>query len=226
MLEVCSCTRKSEEYNTSMTKKNVVSVSFILDKSGSMQSVRGATISGFNEYIGTLKKDKKADYELTLTLFDTSVTTHERESIEDVSELTTVTYDPNGGTALYDAAVTTIQNAVKTHKGKSLVIIMTDGEENSSKEHTEEDLKKLIKKLEKTGEWTFVFLGANQDSYAKAAKYGISAQNATNFNASDMGTRAAFVGMAVATSNFASEVNTVTDSFFSKEQQKDIEDTK
>lgn len=206
------------------TGKASVSVSFILDKSGSMQTVESATISGFNEYIGTLKKEKDVSYDFALTLFDTDVSTAERSPIKDVAELTKKTYSPSGNTALYDAVCKTVAEAEKAKKGKNLVVIMTDGEENSSKEFTEKHLKDTITRLEKTKKWTFVFLGANQDSYQAAQKYGISKMNTTNFIPTSAGTSAAFVVTASATRGFGLSTQTVTDSFFSQEQQNKLEE--
>ncbi len=203
-----------------------VSVSFILDKSGSMDSVKSATISGFNEYIGTLKKDREVEYDLLLTLFDTDIIEFERSPISNIVDLTDKTYQPNGGTALYDAAVSTIKDAEKVNSGKNLVVIMTDGGENASKEYNEKDLKSLIERLEKTGKWTFVFLGANQDSYATAARFGVSAMNITNFNATTAGVGATMRAVAHNTVAYASSGNTTTDSFFSEQDQQNLQDTK
>lgn len=190
-------------------------VNFILDKSGSMESVREATISGFNEYIQTLKKDKKSQYQFTLTFFDTEVSSYvEGEDIKDVLELTSETYNPNGGTALYDAVCSTIKSikdkgssckecGSDIHKQKILTVIMTDGGENASKEYTQVEMKKMIEERTKQGNWTFVFLGANQDSYAEAQKYGISVGNTANFFATSAGVGATMRGMATATTAYA-----------------------
>jgi uncharacterized protein YegL len=192
-------------------------VNFILDKSGSMESVRSATISGFNEYIQTLKKDG-TKYKFSLTLFDTGITQmYTNEPLEAVKDLDMERYSPGGGTALYDAACSTIK-AMRDKVGKTqkvITVIMTDGEENSSKEYTEAQLKAMITELEKTGKWTFVFLGANQDSYASAQKFGIAHGNTANFMATGAGTARAFKVMAMATSNLSASGGGGTSAFFS-----------
>ena len=126
-----------------------INVNIVLDKSGSMESVRGATISGFNEYLGTLKRDKENTYKVSLTQFSYGVEeTYTMKPLEEVKELTLENYDPNGGTALYDAACKTIERIRKSMceyckgKVKNIVVILTDGQENSSKD-TEVQRKQL-----------------------------------------------------------------------------------
>ena len=177
-----------------MKKKQVKTVvGFVLDKSGSMSSCKRSTVSGFNEYIQTLKKEnKRGSCKFNLTLFDTVIYQKNiNTELHDIKELTPKAYDPNGGTALYDAAVETIEmikDRIDEEKEKPavLIAIMTDGEENSSKLHNEKCLKDLIHKLEHEGNWTFVFMGANQDSYQNASKIGISRGNTMNWNSEGM----------------------------------------
>lgn len=208
-------------------KDNKTIVNFILDKSGSMTSVQDSTISGFNEYISTLKKDKKNQYEFTLVLFDTQVVKPVYEAdIKEVDDLDRKSYVPSGLTALYDAVCTTIRG-VKEKKGQKVInVIMTDGEENSSKEYTQVQMKTLIEEREKKGNWTFVYLGANQDSYTVAQKYGILQGNITNFYASAAGVSATFTAMANNTRNFAGNDTLSTANFFSKEDQETLGNTK
>ncbi len=206
-------------------KKTIVN--FILDKSGSMSSVQDATISGFNEYIATLKKDKKSTYEFTLTLFDTEVATPVKsEDIKDVKDLDRKSYNPDGWTALYDAVCRTIKGVTLKKGEKAIAIIMTDGEENSSKEYTEVQMKALIQEREKEGNWTFVYLGANQDSYAKAQKYGFNQMNISNFNATTAGVGATMRAMASNTVMYSASSLSSTMDFFSKDDQDELEKTK
>jgi len=215
-----------------------VIVSVILDKSGSMDFIRQATISGFNEYLGTLKS-KEQNIKFNLTLFDT-------ESIEkryintplrQVSKLSMENYIPNAGTPLYDAVVDSVEMLFETVKNKKtrpsvVVVIMTDGQENSSQKHDQKCMRDLIKKLQKEYNWTFIYMGANQDSYANATNYGISKGNTVNWGYSDKGSRAAFVGMAMGTMAYSANVMNTgggggagykTDAFFSKALKSKIE---
>lgn len=212
-----------------MAKKNKTIVNFILDHSGSMQSVREATISGFNEYLQTLKEDTKNVYEFSLTLFDTEtnqVTTS--LPLKEVKDLSSAIYNPSGMTALYDAVCKTIAK-IKPAKGdKVLTIIMTDGEENSSKEYTQVEMKKMIEEREKEGNWTFVYLGANQDSYAVAQKYGISQGNTVNFHATSKGMAGTMRTVATSNVMYASASGGAggSSAFFTTTAKDDIENTK
>lgn len=198
-------------------------VSFILDKSGSMQSVKDATISGFNEYIQTLKKSG-GEYEFSLSLFDTEISIlYTDEPIKNVKELNAEVYSPDGSTALYDAVCKTVNEVEKkVTNQKVLVVIMTDGEENASKEYDQEAMRSKIKELEKTGKWSFIYLGANQDSYANAAKFGVSQMNTTNFQATNAGVKATMRSMATNTVSFASASNTNTAAFFTQADQQNL----
>lgn len=197
-------------------------VNFILDKSGSMGSVKNSTISGFNEYLNTLKKDGNK-YSFSLTLFDTVVSkVVENETISKVKELTEVSYYPSGCTSLYDAVCSTI-SGVKEKKGQKVItIIMTDGQENSSREYNQSQMRALIQEREKKGNWTFVYLGANQDSYAVAQDFGISKMNTTNFVQSDKGMMRSMNTLATNTGNFACSATASTSAFFSQADQSNL----
>jgi uncharacterized protein YegL len=209
-------------------KKLETLVSFILDKSGSMGAVRESTISGFNEYLKTLK-NKKVQMSFSLTLFDTAVEKlYVNVPLKKIEELNEKTYTPDGMTALYDAVCQTIVEIEKTitKDQKSLVVIMTDGEENASQEYTQKELKKKIEELTKTKLWSFVFLGANQDAWASAQKFGISKMNAAAFNSTDAGITATFSGLSANTEAFAVSAKNVTSAFFSIKDQKSLKETK
>lgn len=207
-------------------------ISFILDQSSSMESVKDATISGLNEYIATLKKDKGVQYTFDLTLFDTTVTKRAvNQPLASFEGLSASTYKPGGMTALYDAVCDTIIGREGAGE-KLIVVIMTDGQENSSTRYNEKDLSNMIKAMQSTGSVTFAFMGANQDAWATAQKWGMHKGNVANFVADSGGTRGAFVGMAMATSNtanmqassnknfFETQANTANTLNFDKDQPK------
>jgi len=200
--------------------KKITSVVFVLDKSASMAAVRDATISGFNEYINTLKKDKN-EYTFSLTLFDTEVEkVYDNVDLKKVKDLDQKSYVPSGMTALYDAAcmaLTVIEKNLKK-TDKTLFVVMTDGEENSSKEHTEKNFADKVKELEGKN-FTFIFLGANQDSWATAQKFGANMGNVANFAATARGVGSTMSVMAHNTATFASTKGSSTKQFFSDEDK-------
>jgi uncharacterized protein YegL len=214
----------------SKSKKPATIVSVVLDMSGSMMSVWEPTLSGINEYINQLKNDGNR-YRLSLTVFDTEFEKlYVATPIADVKEITKEQYKPRGMTALYDAVCKTIADIEVEAGDKTpvLFVIMTDGQENSSKEYTQVQMKAVIERLEKQGNWTFVFMGANQDSYATAAVYGVqNAANVVNYHASAAGTKAAFSTLTRSTKNYAMNMSAsaenATASFFSKADKEEIE---
>lgn len=164
-----------------MTKKfkGLTYIYFILDKSGSMKGVRDVAINGFNEWKQeTLKVD--GNYRLSMTLFDTEYNKlYENIDLNDVPDLTRNEYQPNGMTALFDAIGTTM-NGVKVKKSdRALVVIYTDGQENSSKEYKQADIKKLIEDMQGKGNITFTFLAADptQSRDVIANTYGVTTGN-------------------------------------------------
>jgi len=77
-----------------------------------------------------------------------------------------------------------------------MVIIITDGQENSSTEFSKDKIKEMIEHQEKNYNWQFVFLGANQDSFAEAGSIGISLRGVANYSADSIGVNAAFVSLS------------------------------
>ncbi len=194
-------------------------VLFILDKSGSMGAIQKQTISGFNEYLMTLKDDKSSKtLDFSLTKFDTEVLTGEVRPVSKIKPLNTSTYLPGGATALYDSVYKTIVNGEqweKARRGKYriLCVMQTDGQENSSRNYDQRDVADLIKAKEKSKKWSFVFLGADQDAWDAAQKFGIARGNTLSYrNAETEGT---FTGaLAGATVNYTQSQSDATSSFF------------
>lgn len=170
-------------------------VNFILDESGSMDTIQKDTIGAFNNYIRELQKSKEKII-FNLTTFDHQYRRIiKNTNVKEVKPLTEKTYHPTGMTALFDAVVEAseqlekeIPDLIKEMKKKPavLTVVLTDGEENSSRKHDQECYQKLVKDLEKD-DWTFVYLGANQDSWGNAARYGITRGNSGDWDASSRG---------------------------------------
>jgi hypothetical protein len=161
---------------------DLTEIIFVLDKSGSMGSIRNDTIGGFNTFIQD-QQELPGDAVFTLAMFNTQNTIEKRSVLlENVGELTQETYRPGGGTALLDAVGQTINDVVSRHAtleedekpGKTILVVLTDGEENSSKEFINvNDLGKMIKEREDAG-WEVIFLGADIDAWADGSEMGFS----------------------------------------------------
>lgn len=168
--------------NDSDTKQRVL-VNVILDKSGSMGSKVQDVIGGFNLYLDELAKEQAVTYGFTLTLFDTVVAVKYRAvSLSSVEKLTESSYLPSGNTALLDAIGETVQTLNTDGFDKVITVIMTDGEENSSREWTLQGIRELIRTKESAGNWTFVFLGANLDAFSQGMSLGVRQANAVRYD--------------------------------------------
>jgi len=175
-----------------------VHVIYVLDETASMYKVRSATISGFNEYIKSLQQDKsKEDCRLTLYTFNT-VAIRKRFNDCKIAQVRTLgeEYQPTMNTPLYDAIGHAIQEMEEpTKKGDVIVVVHTDGEENSSREFDRDRIFKLIEEKKKAG-WNFLFLGADQDAWTAAIRIGIPQGSTVSYDNSSVGTRGAFTAAA------------------------------
>lgn len=184
-----------------------VEIVCILDRSGSMSSIRSDAIGGFNAFL----KDQKSvpgAAKLTLVLFDHEyIVLHDAVKLEDVPELSSSDFVPRGSTAMFDAIGRTIDaiggrlDKSDTKPDKVIVAILTDGEENSSQEYTSDRVAKMIKHQQDKYAWEFVFLAANQDAFRAGAALNIKACNTANFVASAAGTADAYSYMSNTTRN-------------------------
>ena len=198
---------------TKQTKTQVFNV-VILDKSGSMESIRQAAIDGFNETLAGIKKaqEKYADtqehFVSLLTFCDCEKKyVFDKVPAKEARKLTLEDYEPCCCTPLYDAmgfTLTTMRNFVKSVDDAVVVVtIITDGYENASKEYTGFAVKKLVEELKSDG-WTFTYMGANQDSVEVA--FNLSIRNSRNFDATAGGTMRAMARDTSTRMNFFSRL--------------------
>ena len=188
-------------------RNDLTELVFILDRSGSMAGLESDTIGGFN---GLIDKQKKVDGKafVTTVLFDNQQkTVHDRVDLAEVAPMTEKEYYVGGSTALLDAVGDTVTHIEKIHKyvrpedvpAHTMVVITTDGMENSSHRWRAADVKKLVEKKKEEG-WEFLFLGANIDAVSEAARFGIDADRAVRYCNDSEGVRKNFsaVGKAMA----------------------------
>ena len=181
-------------------KKNLTELVFILDKSGSMSGLEKDTIGGYNSL---MEKQRKLDGECVITtvLFDNRYELlHDRIDLRAVAPITEKEYFVGGATALLDAIGRTIHKiaAVQEHTaeeyraGKVMFVIITDGEENASREYSAAQVKELIKRQKECYGWEFIFLGANIDAAETAGRFGIDADRAADYVPDGRGTELNF----------------------------------
>ena len=194
-------------------KKGLTELVFILDKSGSMGGLEKDTIGGYNTM---LEKQKTVEGEccITTALFDHEYTLlFDRIDIKAVSPLTEKEYAVGGSTALLDAIGLTIHKignaqahtAENYRAEKVLFVIITDGEENASREYSAGQVKQMIEQQKAKYGWEFVFLGANIDAVETAGRFGITPDRAQNFHADSEGVELNFLAMSEAVASYRQE---------------------
>ncbi len=191
-------------------KKGLTELVFILDKSGSMGGLETDTIGGYNSM---LEKQKAVEGEchITTVLFDNSYELlHDRIDIKAVRPITDKEYSVGGSTALLDAIGRTIHKIGNAQKHtaedyraeKVMFVIITDGEENSSREYSAQKVKAQIERQRAEYGWEFIFLGANIDAVETAGRFGIAADRAQNYHADKKGVELNFRAMSEAVATF------------------------
>ena len=174
------------------TAGNLISV--VLDESGSMTSCWDDTITGFNEYVNGQRAADAGSCWLTLNKFEGGHirTVFANSDIKTAPELSKKNYSPAGGTNLLDAIGYTIEQVNTLLAGKKkkdrpgvIIVIMTDGDENQSRKYNNEMIKSMVAAAEKA-DWSFVFLGANIDSFSVGSTFGMNVSNSVNYNTANM----------------------------------------
>lgn len=196
-------------------KQDYTHVSILIDRSGSMNNIKSDVIGGFNQLV---EDQKKESGELTLTLvqFDHNENQLKYETLNDFSNIENVellnesNYIPRGGTPLNDSLAKMInetgdrlsQMSEEDRPSKVLIICITDGYENASVDHTKASVKAMIEHQEQVYSWKFMYIGANQDSFAEGSARGIGATY--DFAADAKGTKKMSKVMSYAMSSYRS----------------------
>ena len=194
-----------------INKENVVPKEtyylLIVDASSSMNPLTKSTISGVNEQIDSIKQLEKEfpnqKYNMSFIHFSDSVTIEysDRKSsaLEHISESN---YRCSGMTALLDAIGVGVRNLnekigdkIASGEAAAVVVIITDGEENASREFDGPKVKSMIEELQATNRWTFTFVGANIDSISTASRYGIDVKNVMQFSGDELSNKKVYASM-------------------------------
>lgn len=188
------------------TTAEPVQIICILDRSGSMSSLAADTIGGYNSFIEQ-QKSKTGAAQVTTVLFDDKYEKiSEAVDLQKVPELTSAEYFARGTTALLDAVGMTVTETLANMerekicpaKRRVLVLIMTDGHENASKEFSKAQVKALVESTQKEYDWNYVFIGANIDAAAEAGGIGINRKHAAQYAPTAEGVYESFARMSEA----------------------------
>ena len=182
---------------------------FVIDRSGSMQSIRQTAIDGFNQYIES-QRSVAGECRCTFIQFDDVYEiVYQGVPLHAVEQLTDATFKPRGGTALLDAMGWTFDRQGKRIHDERwadlvIMVVLTDGGENASRHFKRERIFEMTRHAESNG-WSFVYLGANQDAFATAASLGVTMSSPRNytqtFDANIIGTQSAYHQLNASTVN-------------------------
>ena len=186
-----------------MTDPSYTDITMVLDRSGSMQSIKDDTIGGFDAFVD---EQRRLPGRCTVSLVQFDNEYEEVYTGRDLAEVPSLTLVPRGSTAMLDAIGRAVNAtgvrlaALPEDQRPSTVIVgvMTDGLENSSREFSYLMIKELIEQQEQIYGWTFMYLGANQDAIEVGASLGVARDRALTYAgpkvAAAMGAYSASVG--------------------------------
>lgn len=164
--------------SNSLAPNTPVEVTFVIDRSGSMQSIQTDVDGGFRSFA----KDQAPGTLFNVIQFDTQYEkVFDGATAEQVQDFKLV---PRGATALLDAIGTTVTDLkrryTQSRPGKIVVVVVTDGHENSSRNFSKEKINKLIDEC-RAADWEFVFLAADQDAIASGQDLGFTQRDSMTF---------------------------------------------
>ena len=213
---------------------NLTEIVILLDKSGSMLTTKQQTLDGMNDYLEDLRESGEA---CNVSLIQFSSNTYDAlDYIETPAtpialfpDLTADSYRPNGNTPLYDSVCKAIDELgarlsrmdESRRPGKVIVVIVTDGFNNSSYRHTASDVKMRIEHQQSVYQWKFVFLGANQDAITTASQMGIPMAAALTYTQDTDGLKGAYAVLGEATRGYlcCSSASAMADLGFTESQR-------
>lgn len=212
-------------------KNDYTHISIILDRTGSMESIRNDTIGGFNTFLKD-QKEQPGTATLTLVQFDTQdpyEVIHRFKPIQEVPELTHETYVPRASTPLLDAmgrGINDIEKSIADIKeeecpSKVVVVVITDGQENSSREFKKDQIVKMIKEKTEKYNWQFVFLSADLNAFMDAGAMGIMDHQRMMFSKNEMGSQRAWSRLSTSMSKYRTSAPKEDFKFDPDDQQED-----
>lgn len=204
-------------------RSDLTDVTVVIDRSGSMDSCRTDAEGGLNSFIGEQAK-LPGECLVSLVQFDT-VYEWVHKAVPAI-EVPKYSLHPRGGTALLDAVGQAINETGERlasmpedqRPGLVAIVIVTDGQENSSREFQRAQIKEMIERQQNDYQWQFTFLGANQDAFAEAGSIGIRGMDAATYSTAKSGE--AFNALGGKLGRMRSQVATgqAADSAYTKEE--------
>ena len=192
-------------------KKGLTEIVFLLDESGSMFRLKEDTIKGYNYF---LERQKEAGHDAYITAISFSSGTkllQKRIHISKANPIDKSQYCPSGSTSLLDALGEAInrtrfaqQDDGANAPEKTVFIIITDGEENSSQEYEYGFVNRMIEHKKNEDGWHFLFLGANIDVGREISRLGIMPEMAAEYLCDSKGTEINFEAVRNAVSSLIS----------------------
>ena len=187
-----------------MTVSDSFDLTLVMDRSGSMQSIRSDTEGAIAKFMAS---QAAIPGKCVVSLYQFDEHFERVFSAVDVKAVSTIKLEPRGWTALLDATARAIDETgarlaatpEAERPGRVLFVIITDGQENSSKEHTFQTVKDRIEKQTSAFKWEFVFLGAGLDSFAQGAQMGV--RMSSNYTPSTEGIEHAYASLDCAISD-------------------------
>lgn len=162
-----------------MTKPNYTHLSLIVDRSGSMVSIKDDAEGGINTLI---KEQAEVPGEITVSLYHFDTVYEKVFGPIPASDAPVYRLVPRGGTALLDATAKAIVETGEFLAGlpenqrpdKVIFVVATDGQENSSREYNRQQVKDMVDVQTKDYKWEFIYLGANVNAFAEAHSLGFA----------------------------------------------------
>ena len=205
---------------------------FILDASGSMSNCRHETLQNLNLHLKTIQNLQnefpEQIFKVSLTLFNTRLSQKwQYKSPLDIPPLPLDNYNPDGSTALLDAIGTQIHeiqhkfgDQMESDEATVVMVILTDGEENSSRFYDFPFISKTIKSLEKTGKWTFSFLGTDIDAFHVGEMLSIKRENTMQFDKREMGRTFNHLNNSLKNYSYNKQMGHLNDDFLNPTEEK------
>lgn len=212
-----------------MTDQNLTEIIALIDRSGSMVTIKSDMIGGFDTFVA---EQRKLPGECVVSLYEFDDKFDVLFEEKPLAEVPSLPLEPRGMTALHDAlgrAITLVGERLaakpeEKRPGKVVFLIITDGAENSSREFKIKDVRRLVKHQTDVYGWQFAFLGANIDSFAVGGSYGVSGASTMDYQATAQGTQVMYASVGRSVSAYRTNAtNSLSFATDEDEQKKDEE---